>query len=310
MEPARKRRRVEHEDKIRQALRNKKLVIIVGAGTTLSATHPSPSRITWTGLIRDGLDYLLEEGLVPEDDEDLNYYRRVLQRPEAKIQSILLACGYLKAELDRNKLFPTWLELVFGSLHRDVTHPEVFEALRQFHQKGARLMTTNYDELLEHHCNLQRIRRSIPDDVRKYEQGTLDGVFHIHGSFQDPQEVVLDAIGYYQVKNSDDVQNLLKTYLGHNIILFIGCGSGLEDPNFKALLEWASSREENIPNHHYLLARDGDNLRYSPLITLRYGPNYEDLVPYLNGILDDPAGTFAAVTSDRRKISAEGVPGV
>jgi hypothetical protein len=310
MDPARNRREAEHVDKIRQALRDKKLVIIVGAGISLSATNPSPPRITWTGLIRDGLDYLQDEGLVAVDDEELNHYRGVLQRGNTNIRTVLRACGYLKDELDHNKQFATWLESVFGSLHLEVRHPEVFEALREFHRRGARLMTTNYDELLERYCDLQRIRRSIAEDVMKYEQGTLDGVFHIHGSFQDPKEVVLDPVGYYQVQTSDDVQSLLKTYLGHNTILFVGCGSGLEDPNFNALLEWASSREENIPNHHYLLVRDGDNLRYNPLITLKYGRNHEDLVPYLSALVNDPAETIATGSLARRKDSAEGFLGV
>jgi hypothetical protein len=199
---------------------------------------------------------------------------------------------------------------VFLNLYRDVTHPEVLEALRGFHQRGARLMTTNYDELLEHHCNLQRVRRPIPEDVRKYEQGTMEGVFHIHGSFQDPNEVVLDPVGYYQVKASEDVQNLLKTYLGHNIILFVGCGSGLEDPNFNALLKWVSSREENIANHHYLLVRDGDDLRYNPLITLRYGRRHEDLVPYLNALLEGPADASLTSELHGKKASVEKASGV
>ncbi len=219
MASAQERREAEYKRKIRQALHDKKLVIIVGAGITLNATHPSPSRITWTGLILDGLDYLKDEGFIAAEDEDLKYHRRVLQRDNIDIRNVLRVCGYLKDELDHHKQYPTWLKSVFGSLHCDVTRPEIYEALREFHQRGARLMTTNYDELLEHYCNLQRVRRSIPEDVRKYE-------------------------------------------------LFVGCGSGLEDPNFNALLEWASSREENIPNHHYLLVRDGDNSRYSPLLTL------------------------------------------
>jgi hypothetical protein len=310
MEPERKRRKIDHEDKIQQALRDKKLVIIVGAGISLSAIQPSPSRITWTGLIRDGLNYLQAEGLIRKDDEDLNYYRRVLERCDAELYTVLLACGYLKAVLHRNDLFPTWLESVFGSLHREVTHPEVFEALHRLHRRGARLMTTNYDDLLEHYCNLQPIRRSIPDDVKRYGQGTLDGVFHIHGSFRDPQDVVLDPISYDQVRTSDDVQNLLKTYLGHNTILFLGCGSGLEDPHFNSLLKWATSREENMPNHHYLLVRDGDSLRYNPLVTLRYGPNFEDLVPYLNALLEDPADALTTGIADRRKTSADRVSGM
>ena len=310
MNLSRNRREAQHVDKIRQALRDKKLVIIVGAGISLSAIHPSPPRITWTGLIRDGLDYLQDEDLVAANDEDLNYSRGVLQRGNVNMRTLLRVCSYLKDELDLKNQFPTWLISVFGSLHRDVNRPEIFEALRGFYRRGARLMTTNYDELLEYYCGLQRVRRSILEDVRKYEQGTLNGVFHIYGSFQDPNEVVLDPIGYYQVTTSNDVQNLLKTYLGHNTILFIGCGSELEDPNFNALLEWASSREENIPNHHYLLVRDGDTLRYSPLITVKYGRNYEDLVPYLNALLDDPAHTSIGVGGSATGVAASGFLGV
>ena len=289
---ARIRREAEHVTKIRQALQDKKLVIIIGAGIPLSAIHPSPHRLTWTGLISEGLDYLKDEGFVAADDVDLDYYRGVLQRGNTNIRNMLRVCGYLKDELDHNKQFATWLESVFGPLHREVTHPEIFRVFSQFHRRGARLLTTNYDDLLEQLCGLQRVRHTIPEDVRKFEQGILDGVFHIHGSFQDPKEVVLDSFSYYHVKTSDEVQNLLKTYLAYNTILFVGCGSGLEDPNFTALLEWATSREENIPYHHYLLVRDGDNLRYNPLITLKYGQNYEDLVPYLSGLLDDPVDAF------------------
>jgi hypothetical protein len=79
---------------------------------------------------------------------------RSLQQDNASNRAVLLTCSYLKGELDHHKEFPTWLESVFGSLHCEVTYPEVLEALREFHRKGARLMTTNYDELLEHYCGL------------------------------------------------------------------------------------------------------------------------------------------------------------
>ena len=304
MDPAPNRRERENIAKIRQALDDKKLVIIVGAGVSLGAIQPPPPRITWIGLIQDGLDYLEEKRIVAGDDVDLIHYRNVLTRDNLEIRTILRTCAYLKDELDYKKQFPTWLDSVFSSLHHEVNHPEVFETLREFHRRGARLMTTNYDELLEHYCGLHCVQRLNPDDVRKYERCTSNGVFHIHGSFQYPQEVVLDPISYYQVKTSEDVQNLLKTYLGHHTILFVGCGSGLEDPNFRELLGWASSREETLPNHHYLLVRTRDSLECSPLITLRYGSDYEDLVPYLNTLLEDPANALAVDTSAERMTSA------
>ena len=50
-----------------------------------------------------------------------------------------------------------------------------------------------------------------------------------------------------------EAQDVLKTFLEYNTILFVGCGSGLEDPNFDVLLKWASERQKNIPNRHCLL---------------------------------------------------------
>jgi hypothetical protein len=81
MDLTRNRREAEHVGKIRQALRDKKLVIIIGAGVSLCATRPSPPRITWTGLIQDGMDYLVDEGFIEPNNEDLNYHRGTLQRP-------------------------------------------------------------------------------------------------------------------------------------------------------------------------------------------------------------------------------------
>lgn len=53
-------------DRLKQALKDKRLVIIVGAGVTLGVTsdisrQPLP-RLTWTDLVRNGLDYLVNEG--------------------------------------------------------------------------------------------------------------------------------------------------------------------------------------------------------------------------------------------------------
>jgi hypothetical protein len=135
---------------------------------------------------------------------------------------------------------------------------------------------------------LQRISPSNKDEIPRFKRGDIDGVLHVHGSYQDPNQVVLDATDYYRATHSAEVQTILKTFLEFKIILFIGCGSGLEDPNFDALLRWASEQHENVPNRHCLLVRDGDNLDFKPLMRLEYGPNYQDLAPFLNKLLDDP----------------------
>jgi hypothetical protein len=140
-------------------------------------------------------------------------------------------------------------------------------------------------------------RRSNQDDVSRFQRGDLNGVFHIHGSYHDPHEVVLDTTDYYDVKHSDGVQDVLKTFLQYKTILFVGCGSGLEDPNFDALLRWASERHKNIPHRHCLLIRDDDSVKYQPLVRVKYGPRYEDLVVYLRRLLDDQTEAHSPAAS-------------
>src|SRR5271155_5197369 len=300
------RRKGEVLARLKNALKDKRLVIIVGAGVTLSATAnisgPLP-RITWTGLIRNGLDYLVNEGYVDAGNRRTRRAYEALEDPDT--DSLLDAANILSSQLTQNGQFPTWLESVFDNLYQEVRHPAILETLKALHQKGATILTTNYDDLLEKSCGLPRIGRSNMDDILKFKRGDLDGVFHVHGSYQDPHEVVLDSVNYYQVMQSDEVQNILKTFLEFKTVLFVGCGSGLEDPNFDALLRWASEQQKNISNRHCLLIRNGDTLNYSPLIRLKYGPDYQDLAPYLNKLLGDASQLASSAGNAPTSVSQE-----
>jgi len=273
-------------------------VIIVGAGVTLVATsdtlkRPLP-RLTWTGLIRNGLDYLVNGSHVSAANRRTGQAYDSLGHDDP--ESLLDAANIMASQMRHNGQFPTWLESVFGSLYSEVRHPAILEVLQALHKNGATLLTTNYDDILEKACGLRHIGRSNRDEIVKFKRGDLDGVFHVHGSYHDPHEVVLDTTDYYQITHSDEVQNLLKSFLESNTILFVGCGSGLEDPNFSALLRWASERQENLPNRHCLLVRDGDSLNHKLLVRVRYGSEYEDLAPYLKQLLDQPGKPNSMIT--------------
>jgi hypothetical protein len=262
----------------------------VGAGVTLSATADASgkplSRITWTGLIRNGLDFLVSDGWVDRLNSSTKRAYEALENPD--VDGLLDAANILSSQMKQYSQFPTWLHSVFGSLYQDIRYPAILEALKKLHENGAILLTTNYDDILETYCGLRHIGRSKIEDIVRFRRGDLVGVFHVHGSYQDPQEVVLDTTDYYQIRESSEIQNMLKAFLDDKTILFIGCGSGLEDPNFDGLLKWAAERQKNIPNSHCLLVRDGDSLVCKPLLRVKYGPNYHDLAPYLKKFWDDP----------------------
>jgi NAD-dependent SIR2 family protein deacetylase len=200
-EASREAARRQHEviDRLRNDLKNKRLVLITGAGVTLSATADSSrqvlSRITWTGLIRNGLDYLMREGYVDQSNRRIRRAYDALH--EQDMDDLLDAASILRSQLGHNDLFPTWLESVFGSLYSLVRNTALLDAIKELHKHGVMLLTTNYDDLLERHCDIPRIGRSTRDNIFKFRRRDLDGVFHIHGSYHDPHEVVLDTTDYY-----------------------------------------------------------------------------------------------------------------
>jgi hypothetical protein len=230
------------------------------------------------------LDYLVTDGYVNASNRRIKQTYAALQNTD--IHSLLNAANIMRDESFSGANFLLGWKRSLAIFTLGIPLSSGLKALKE---KGATLLTTNYDDLLEKFCNLHRIGRSNQGDILKFKRGDLDGVFHVHGSYHDPDEVVLDRTGYDQIRNSEEVQNILKTFLEYYTILFVGCGSGLEDPNFDGLLKWASERQEKLPNRHCLLVRNGDTLNYSPLARLNYGADYQDLVPYLNRLLDDPS---------------------
>jgi hypothetical protein len=287
-------------------LKDKRLAIVVGAGVTLNATAdefgPLP-RITWTGLIGNGLDYLTGGHQVEASDKNtVEQAYMALNDKNPNVNRVLDAANVMKSLAIKKRQFPTWLETVFESLYEEVREPAILDALKALNKEGATLLTTNYDDLLEKHCGLHRIGRSQKNDVIRFKRGDMDGVFHAHGSWKDPDDVVLDTRDYDQVINSTEVQSVLKLFLEFKIMLFVGCGSGLEDPNFDSLLKWASEQHKDVADRHCLLVRDGDPMNFTPLRRLEYGSNYSDLALFLNKLLDnsgDPSPTFGRSSSDQ-----------
>ena len=293
------RRQEQILTRLRNDLKNNRLAIITGAGVTLNVTADVSgkplTRITWTGLIRNGLDYLVHEGYVGKSNRRTKRAYDALEDPE--VNGLLDAADIMSSQMKQHGQFATWLESVFGSLSQEVRHPALMDVLKALYERGATLLTTYYDDILEKQCGIDRISRSNQDDISRFQRGDLNGVFHIHGSYHDVHEVVLDTTDYYGAKHSDEVQDILKTFLKSKTVLFVGCGSGLEDPNFDVLLKWASERETNIPHRHCLLVRDEDSVKYQPLVRVKYGPTYENLVVYLKRLLDDRIEMQSPATS-------------
>ncbi|EER27496.1 ankyrin repeat containing protein [Coccidioides posadasii C735 delta SOWgp] len=273
---------------ITEALLKHKLVIVTGAGVTLNATQQNSGehleKLTWSGLIRHGLRYLSELPLITGPDKDRIISANALLEINSAGSS-MDAINIMKGLMTDYNELASWLTNIFSGLK--VHQHAILDVLKDLHKEGAILVTTNYDHILDDHGEkLRSISPSDnPDDIRRFKSGHLDGIFHLHGSYDRPQDVILNTTDYVRVVNSE-VKYMLEKFLMFDTVLFVGCGAGLNDPNFGPLLNWVREYQKNIPEKHFTLVKKGDISDYRPLRSLIYGQNYSDMASYLRKILE------------------------
>lgn len=227
----------------RNALRKFNLVPVVGAGVSMAAAN-LPS---WHRLIEVGFDYAAACGGCEGDE--LSYARNSLASgaiPEAA-QRLKTLLGAPKGQ------YPAWLESVFDKSLDDILENSVLNAIADL--LCPLVATTNYDLLLEH--KLLGYHESVtwrkPQDLlRALKKGRA--VLHLHGSFLDPESVILGADNYEELVLDQAYLDVMRSLWMERTLLFIGCSfDGLQDPDFMRMLEWFQQTFPGTSHRHYAL---------------------------------------------------------
>jgi len=143
---------------------------VTGAGVTLNVASDQSgkplSRITWDGLVRNAMAYLVEKG---HEDTAARWIQRAYDALDDPEGGGLLDVAYIvSGRMKQHGQFSKWLELVFGSLGQEVNHPALIDVLKELHKNGVTLLTTNYDDVLEKHCGLRCVGRSNKYDLTNF----------------------------------------------------------------------------------------------------------------------------------------------
>jgi hypothetical protein len=85
---------------------------------------------------------------------------------------------------------------------------------------------------------------------------------------------------YQRTIQDDALQQAIKNSMSSSeVLLFVGTGAGLDDPNFGHLLCLAANQNDGLAHQHCVLARHGESIDTTlhGLNVLRYGAEFEDL---------------------------------
>jgi hypothetical protein len=271
-------------DDLRARIATGRAVAIVGAGIAIAASG-NTSVASWTGLLRDGVQrcHAVIPGL-PANWVD----RRLEDLKSGDMDELLSVAEQVSAKLGAPKggEFSRWLRETVGTLA--VRNPGVIEAIAGL---GIPIITTNYDGLIEEVTALHSATWLDGGRVARIIQRDEPGVVHIHGYWERSESVILGIKSYESIGRDALAQAVLHALRTVSTLVFIGCGDGLSDPNFGALLRWSRTAFAGDEYRHFRLARDSEIVTLQQqhpseerIFVISYGDSHSELEPFLRSL--------------------------
>ncbi len=272
-------------DDLRRDIASGSVVVVAGAGVAVAASGGA-STASWKGLLESGVaraEHLKARGagwhasiaadmaLLSEGDMDGTL------GVASKVSGAL--GGATGAE------FKSWLRRDIGDLR--VTDRTLIEAITSLNTPIA---TTNYDSLIEDVTRRDSVTWRDPNGVQMALRGDTKDIVHLHGFWKDSASVILSSMSYGQITAADAAQTLQRSLATLKSFLFIGCGAGLDDPNFEGLRRWMSAQFSQSESRHYRLCSEAelDTLRAAHaderISVLAYGRSHADLPDFVKGL--------------------------
>ncbi|XP_064029459.1 protein FAM118B isoform X2 [Pogoniulus pusillus] len=274
--------------KLLPSLKTKKpqeLVLVIGTGISAAVAPQVPALKSWKGLIQALLDAAIDFDLL--EDEESKRFQKSLHEDKNLV--------HLAHDLIQ-KLSPDCLYEVFDDLESKMEDAgkQLLQSVLHLMEKGALVLTTNFDNLLELYAahqgkHLESLDLTDEKKVLEWAQEKRQlSVLHIHGVYTNPSGIVLHPAGYQNVLRNTEVMREIQKLYESKSFLFLGCGWTVDDTTFQALFLEAVKHKSDL--EHFMLVRRGDVEEFRKLRedmldkgikVISYGDAYADLPEYL-----------------------------
>lgn len=281
------------------------VVFVLGTGVSVSASKGAPTA-SWLGLLRHGVAHCRSLGLSPSEtwDEHECKLREAERDPHAAGDVLIDVAEAIYGDLTARGEYADWLNRTVGSLHLSDTR-----WIRAVQRLGVGLATTNYDSLIEQAITNDSFItwRDEVDTIRRVLLNEQASVFHLHGHYRDPASVVFGHGTYGEILSSAAAQEMLSVLTLGKVLVFLGYGSGLDDPNFRNLRATLTKLHAGRVLPHYRLTLDADVEKVQAqhvddsFVVIGYGAHYESLPGFLRRLSMSPPRR-------RRKTVTVGLP--
>ena len=252
-----------HLESISDSYENRKLVLVLGAGTSKEFGLPN-----WNDLLQK----LLIQNLEPEIEESLNLEELSSLLMISFFNNLLILARNIQQQCKNDSDEMIFEKNVRSVIYEKVSYTKKSPLLKEISQfciesntnKGLdSIITTNYDDILENCFSKPEIGipfKSIYSAGMQSKVGELP-IYHVHGFL--PREGELDSKN--KITLSEDLYHQLYTdfYCWSNLIQInkftnntcLIIGTSLNDPNLRRLLDVTKEQREEKSIPHYILKK-------------------------------------------------------
>lgn len=208
-------------------------VLVLGsqlAAGALALSEGVPAALSYAMVVEIGMQKMLElEGVSKVEDK-------------ARKQSLMLSAYELEPSFAASKVvdslrehgvYQKWLDELFGSLLSLPIHRNqggVVSTLNALQEKGALLVYTYYDTILDAALNTPPILLSDEAAVRGWATHRTSGLLHVHGAHSQPDSVKCDCVNYRQLVGEASGGQILREVCRNRCVVFLGFDSEFFDP--------------------------------------------------------------------------------
>lgn len=260
-----------------EASKEERLLIVCGAGVSI-ASMGGNELAGWEGFIKHAVDWCRSNGVALQG-------RSALERACADVDAgdFLSAADKIHRGLRSSNQWARFISDTFKKFK--AVNRELINAISALE---APIITTNYDTLIEMALGVASV--SWKSDL--FTQCIRDrsiGIGHVHGVWTEPDSIIFGTGSYGRLSAVESVQALERAIALRSVLLFVGVGAGINDPNLGELISYleVNFRDKGLIHFQLLSQKDAQALRHDSVIKpLIYGSNHStELVPFIKSLV-------------------------
>ncbi|CAH2305806.1 Hypothetical predicted protein [Pelobates cultripes] len=273
------------------------LVLVIGTGVSAAVAPGVPALRSWRCCIEAVID-AAEQFEVLHPGDIVEFRKRALREQDLLVVAHDLIRKMSPRTGDNTpSFFQDCLMEVFDDLETHIQNPTILESIISLMDKGATVLTTNYDNLLELYGQkigkpMESLDLNDKAKVMQWAQSRLQyGVLHIHGLYTRPCGMILDPSGYKDVAQDNVLLDELQSLYCRKSFVFLGCGETLRDQIFQALFLYTMPNKVSM--EHYMLVRKENadafyklqaDMLLNGIKLMSYGESFTNFPLYLTGL--------------------------